>query len=123
MAISTRCNAPRATRARAEISFILDPILDPIHFGFAASIARYVELRAREPEAEIMMGTGNLTELTDADSSGVTAAMLGLCSELEHPSSAHGAGVPTYAPHAAGARRRAAHDVRGARRSRSAKGL
>jgi dihydropteroate synthase-like protein len=72
-----------AAKARArKIDFILDPILDPIHFGFAASIARYVELRRREPEAEIMMGTGNLTELTDADSSGVTATLLGLCSEL-----------------------------------------
>jgi len=28
------------------------------------------------------MGTGNLTELTDADSSGVTATLLGVCSEL-----------------------------------------
>jgi dihydropteroate synthase len=64
------------------IKAILDPILDPIHFGFATSISRYVELRAREPDAEIMMGTGNLTELTDADTSGVTAAMLGICSEL-----------------------------------------
>lgn len=73
--------AARLARARG-INFILDPILDPIHFGFAASIARYVEIRAREPEAEIMMGTGNLTELTDADSGGVTAAMLGICSEL-----------------------------------------
>jgi hypothetical protein len=27
-----------------------------------------VELRRRLPEAEIMMGTGNLTELTEADS-------------------------------------------------------
>jgi dihydropteroate synthase len=41
-----------------------------------------VETRRREPDAEIMMGTGNLTELTDADSSGVTAMLLGLCSEL-----------------------------------------
>jgi len=64
------------------IEAILDPILDPIHFGFAASLHRYVELRRREPYAEIMMGTGNLTELTDADSSGVTATLLGLCSEL-----------------------------------------
>ena len=30
-----------------------------------------------------MMGTGNLTELTDANSSGVTATLLGLCSELD----------------------------------------
>ena len=73
--------AAKIAHARG-ISVILDPILDPIHFGFAASIARYVELRAREPDAEIMMGTGNLTELTDADSAGVTAAMLGICSEL-----------------------------------------
>ncbi|CAJ0874542.1 hypothetical protein AMST5_02612 [freshwater sediment metagenome] len=73
--------AAKIARARG-IDFILDPILDPIHFGFAASIARYVETRAREPEAEIMMGTGNLTELTDADTAGVTAAMLGICSEL-----------------------------------------
>ena len=29
-----------------------------------------------------MMGTGNLTELTDADSAGVTAMLAGLCSEL-----------------------------------------
>ena len=28
------------------------------------------------------MGTGNLTELTDTDSVGVTAALLGICSEL-----------------------------------------
>jgi dihydropteroate synthase len=28
------------------------------------------------------MGTGNLTELTDADSGGMTAALLGICSEL-----------------------------------------
>ena len=67
---------------RAEIPFIADPVLDPIHFGFAASLARFVEARRRWPEAELMMGTGNLTELTDADSAGVTAVLAGLCSEL-----------------------------------------
>ncbi|MEA2924167.1 MAG: hypothetical protein QOD25_1289, partial [Alphaproteobacteria bacterium] len=64
------------------ISPILDPILDPIHFGFTASLQRYAELRHRLPQAEILMGTGNLTELTDADSGGVTATLLGVCSEL-----------------------------------------
>ena len=34
------------------------------------------------PNAEMLMGTGNLTELTDADSAGVTAVLLGICSEL-----------------------------------------
>lgn len=67
---------------RRGIACILDPILDPIHFGFAASLARYVELRRRLPQAEMLMGTGNLTELTDADSGGMTAALLGACSEL-----------------------------------------
>ncbi|WP_454855319.1 DUF6513 domain-containing protein [Rhizobium binxianense] len=69
--------------ARKErISFIADPVLDPIHFGFAASLGRFIEARRRWPDVEMMMGTGNLTELTDADSSGVTAILAGLCSEL-----------------------------------------
>ena len=67
---------------KQNIKALLDPILDPIHFGFMQSLSRYAELRARLPDAEILMGTGNLTELTDADSGGVTAALLGLCSEL-----------------------------------------
>jgi dihydropteroate synthase-like protein len=61
---------------------ILDPVLDPIHFGFMDSLARYREVRARAPEAEMLMGTGNLTELTDADPVGSTALLLGICSEL-----------------------------------------
>jgi dihydropteroate synthase len=61
---------------------LLDAVLDPIHFGFMNSLRRYAELRQRLPAAEILMGTGNLTELTDADSVGVTATLLGICSEL-----------------------------------------
>lgn len=74
----------RAARKAAAkgVGCILDPILDPIHFGFAASLARYTDLRRALPEAEIMLGTGNLTELTEADSSGVTALLMGLASEL-----------------------------------------
>lgn len=62
--------------------FIADPVIDPIHFGFAQSLARFVEFRRLMPEAEMLMGTGNLTELTDADSLGLTALLLGACSEL-----------------------------------------
>jgi dihydropteroate synthase-like protein len=47
-----------------------------------ASLERYAELRRLRPDVEILMGTGNLTELTDADSQGVTAMLLGICSEL-----------------------------------------
>ncbi|MGE0282494.1 MAG: DUF6513 domain-containing protein [Rhizobiaceae bacterium] len=66
----------------ARIPFIADPVLDPIHFGFAASLGRFIEARRRWPEIELLMGTGNLTELTDADTSGITAVLAGLCSEL-----------------------------------------
>lgn len=64
------------------IAHIADPILDPIHFGFTTSIERYAELRRRRPNVEILMGTGNLTELTDVDSQGLTAVLAGICSEL-----------------------------------------
>ena len=47
--------------------FLADPILDPIPFGFTASLVRYHALRQRHPDVRIMMGVGNLTELTEAD--------------------------------------------------------
>jgi dihydropteroate synthase len=62
--------------------FFADPILEPIPFGFTRSLLRYQGLRERHPEVAILMGTGNLTELTDADSSGVTAVLLGAAVEL-----------------------------------------
>src|SRR5207237_10328358 len=65
-----------------EVPFRLDPILEPIGFGFAASLGRYIETRRRFPDAEIMMGIGNLTELTDVDSAGVNVLLLGFCQEL-----------------------------------------
>ncbi len=60
----------------------LDPILEPIGFGFAASLGRYIETRRRYPDAEIMMGVGNLTELTDVDTAGVNVMLAGICQEL-----------------------------------------
>jgi dihydropteroate synthase-like protein len=63
-------------------SFLADPILDPIPFGLAASIARYVALRERYPDVAIMMGIGNVTELTEADTSGINAVLLGMAAEL-----------------------------------------
>ena len=62
--------------------YLADPILDPIHFGFTDSLLRYAALRRARPDAGILMGTGNLTELTDADSAGVTAVLMGIVSEL-----------------------------------------
>jgi dihydropteroate synthase len=62
--------------------YLLDSILAPINSGFAASLARYVEVRRRHPEAELLMGIGNLTELTEADTTGVTALLIGFCQEV-----------------------------------------
>jgi len=63
-------------------AYLADPILDPIHYGFTASIVRYSELRRRFPDAPILMGIGNVTELTDADTTGINAILMGLISEL-----------------------------------------
>ena len=63
--------------------FIADPILDPINYGFTQSITRYSELRKRYPDIHIMMGTGNVTELTHADTTGMTMILMGIISELK----------------------------------------
>jgi dihydropteroate synthase-like protein len=68
--------------AARKIPLRVDPILEPIGFGFAASLERYMQSRKRWPESEIMMGIGNLTELTDVDSAGVNVILLAICQEL-----------------------------------------
>jgi dihydropteroate synthase-like protein len=60
----------------------IDPVLEPIGFGFAQSVGRYLNVREHYPDAEIMMGIGNLTELTDADSAAINVVLLGFCEEL-----------------------------------------
>ena len=69
--------------AERGVPFRIDPILEPIGFGFAASLDRYFEVRRRYPEAAMMMGVGNLTELTDVDSAGVNTVLVGFCQELK----------------------------------------
>ena len=64
------------------LDFIVDPILDPLHFGFTESIVRYHQVRQKYPDIEMMLGIGNITELTHADTMGMNALLLGICSEL-----------------------------------------
>ncbi|HEV2973198.1 MAG TPA: DUF6513 domain-containing protein [Pirellulales bacterium] len=71
-----------AMLAEAGVPLRIDPVLEPIGFGFAASLERYFEVRRRYPDAEMLMGIGNLTELTDVDSAGVNALLLAICEEL-----------------------------------------
>jgi dihydropteroate synthase-like protein len=70
------------TLARRGVPYLIDPILEPIGHGFTASIERYAETRRRHPDAEMLMGIGNLTELTAADSTGVHAVLIAICQEL-----------------------------------------
>lgn len=63
--------------------FLADSILDPIPFGFTASVVRYHRLRERFPDVAIMLGVGNLTELTEADTVGINALLFGICAELD----------------------------------------
>ena len=63
-------------------AYLADAILDPLPFGLMASLVRYQRLRERYADAPIMMGVGNVTELTEADTSGINAILLGIASEL-----------------------------------------
>lgn len=67
---------------RSGVGYLLDPILEPIGHGFMASLERYAEVRRRYPSAEMLMGIGNLTELTAADTTGVNAVLIAVCQEL-----------------------------------------
>lgn len=67
--------------AAAGVALRIDPILEPIGFGFGESLSRYRETRRRYPDAEMLMGIGNLTEMTEVDSAGVNTLLLALCQE------------------------------------------
>jgi dihydropteroate synthase len=71
-----------ASLQRWGVPYLIDPVIEPIGFGFTASLERYGEVRRRYPDAEMMMGIGNITELTAADSTGVNAVLVGICQEL-----------------------------------------
>jgi dihydropteroate synthase len=64
------------------VPYYIDPIIEPIGFGFAASIERFMTTHRRYPQAELLMGIGNITELTAADTTGVNAILIALCQEL-----------------------------------------
>lgn len=68
--------------ARGCRRFLVDPILEPVPFGLVRSIERLAECRRRWPEGELFTGLGNITELLEADSIGVTALFAGIMAEL-----------------------------------------
>jgi dihydropteroate synthase-like protein len=62
--------------------FRIDPIIEPIGFGFAESLARYYEAHRRWPDVEVLMGIGNITEMVEVDSAGVNMLLAAVCQEL-----------------------------------------
>jgi dihydropteroate synthase-like protein len=66
---------------RWNVGYLIDPVVEPIGFGFTASLERYAEAHRRYPDAGQMMGVGNITELTSADTTGVNALLLAICQE------------------------------------------
>jgi dihydropteroate synthase-like protein len=64
------------------VGYLIDPIIEPIGYGFMASLERYAEVHRRWPDAGQMMGVGNITELTSADTTGVHAVLLAICEEV-----------------------------------------
>ena len=75
-------HATVAFLADRNVSMRLDPILEPIGLGFAPSLGRYLAVRETYPDAEMLMGIGNLSEMTEVDSAGVNLLLLGFCQEL-----------------------------------------
>ena len=57
---------------------IADPILSPPLMGFVPSLCRFLEYRTLNPDTPMLMGAGNITELLEADSTGVNA-LLAVC--------------------------------------------
>jgi dihydropteroate synthase-like protein len=64
------------------VEYLIDPVIEPIGFGFTASLERYAEAHRRWPSAPLFMGIGNLTELTAADTTGVNALLIAIAQEV-----------------------------------------
>lgn len=71
-----------ALLAKAGVPFRLNPGLDPIAFGFAESLGRYLALRWQWPEVELMMNLGTIAETTEVDTAGSNALLMGFCQEM-----------------------------------------
>jgi len=64
------------------VPYLIDPVIEPVGYGFMASLERFAEARRRYPDAPLFMGIGNITELTAADTTGVNALLVAICQEI-----------------------------------------
>ncbi|MDR1021201.1 MAG: DUF6513 domain-containing protein [Synergistaceae bacterium] len=77
---SLEANVREAERMGADV--IADPILRPPLLGFVRSLCGFYEYRSLHPDAPMLIGAGNATELLEADSSGVNALLAACIQEL-----------------------------------------
>ncbi|RCV62884.1 Dihydropteroate synthase [Methanophagales archaeon] len=61
---------------------IADPVLNAIGYGIANSLYNYYLFREEDKGTPLFFGVGNVTELMDADSTGVNATLAGIASDL-----------------------------------------
>lgn len=61
---------------------LADPILEPVGRGFVDSLSAYRELSEISERVPLFMGVGNVIELFDADSIGMSALLIGCASEM-----------------------------------------
>jgi dihydropteroate synthase-like protein len=62
---------------------IADPVLEPAGHGLVESINRFYEFRKKDKTTPLFFGTGNVTELMDADSIGINALLSAMGMELD----------------------------------------
>ncbi len=63
---------------------LADLIVHPVHApSFTKSLVSFYEFSKRNPDIQLFMGIGNVSELIDADSHGVNALLVALASELD----------------------------------------
>lgn len=62
--------------------FRIDPVIEPIGMGFTASLERFIQVRRRYRDLPMMMGIGNVTELTEVDSAGINMILAAFCEDL-----------------------------------------
>ncbi|MDD3468343.1 MAG: DUF6513 domain-containing protein [Thermoguttaceae bacterium] len=64
-----------------DVNYMVDPGLRPISFGFGDSLGRFLALRWRHPNIELLMNMGTLVERLDGDPLGMLILLLGFCEE------------------------------------------
>ncbi len=64
-------------------NIIADPVLEPLGHGFTGSVTRYNDFRKSDKTTPLFFGAGNVTELIDADSTGINAMLAGISMELD----------------------------------------